>query len=194
MSTSKLLAALLTVALSGGAFAQAVSQDVQRDVNQQNRIEQGLKSGSLSVKEAGKLEGQEARIDRMEKRDLKNGNISAAEQTRLTAAQNKVSTDIHADKTNGVTGNPNSASSQRMQANVARNANQEQRIENGMKDGQLSNRTVGRLEGGQAHTDRTEAGAAANGHVSKAEEHQIQRTENSQSARVHRDRVHGGRG
>ncbi len=194
LSTPKLLAALLTVVLSGGAFAQGVSKDVQRDVNQQARIDQGLKSGTLSVKEAGKLEREQAHVGRMKKNDLKNGNISASEQARLTAAQNKASADIHADKTNGQISNPNSVSSQRMQADVARNVNQEKRIESGVKDGQLSNRAVGKLEGGQAHVDHTEAKASANGHVSRGEEHQIQRAENGQSARVHRDRVQGNRG
>jgi hypothetical protein len=194
MSTSKIIAALLATAFAGGAFAQTVQQDVQRDVNQQKRIEQGLQSGSLNVKEAGRLEAQEAKIDRMEKRDLKDGKITPAEQARLTAEQNKVSREIHADKTNGVHGNPDSVSSRRMQADVQRNINQEQRIDNGIKDGQLTNRQVGRLEGGQAHVDQKEANAAANGHISKAEQRGIQHAENHQSARIHRDRVNGSKG
>jgi len=191
LSTPKLLAALLTVVLTGSAFAQGVVRDVQRDVNQQTRIDQGLKSGSLSVKEASTLEREQARIDRREKNDLKNGNISANEQARLTAAQNKASADIHTDKTNGKVNNPNSVSSQRMQADLARNVNQEKLIENGVKDGQLSNRAVSKLEDGQAHVGRTEANAASNGHVSKGEERHIGRTENGQSARIHRDRAPG---
>ncbi len=52
----------------------------------------------------------------MEAHDLKNGNISPAEQARLNAAQNKVSSDIYKQKHDAQTGNPNSASSKRMQA------------------------------------------------------------------------------
>ena len=41
----------------------------------QQRIEQGLKSGALTTREASKLEKEEAKVDRMESRALKNGNV-----------------------------------------------------------------------------------------------------------------------
>ena len=171
-------AAIAATLISGAALADgnAVQADTQRDVNQQQRIEQGLQSGQL--------ERQEKRVDNMEARDLKNGSLSPAEQARLTAAQNKVSRDISADKHNGVTGNPDSKSSQRMQADVQRNVNQEQRIENGEKSGQLNNRQVGRLEHGQARDDRKEANAAANGRVGAREQARIHHSENRQSRRI----------
>jgi hypothetical protein len=179
--------------LSTAALAQTVQQDQQRDVNQQERIEQGLKSGQLSTREAGQLEREQQHVDKMEAHDLRNGSISPAEQARLNAAENKASRDIYADKHNGVTGNPNSASSQRMQADVQRNVNQQQRIANGINSGALTNHEVGSLERGQAHVDRREANAAANGHVGAAEQRRIQRSENHQSARIyrkkHNDRV-----
>ena len=177
--------------ICAAGFAQ-VPQDQQRDVNQQERIEQGLQSGQLSTKEAGQLERGQQRIDRMQARDLKNGSISPAEQARLNAAQNKESAAIYADKHNGVTGNPNSASSQRMQADVQRNVNQQQRIDNGIKNGSLTNKEVGSLERGQAHVDRKEANAARNGHVSAAEQNRIQRSENRQSNRIY-NKKHNGR-
>jgi hypothetical protein len=173
--------------LTTAAWAQTpAEQDQQRNVNQQQRIEQGLQSGQLSTKEAGSLERQEKHVDNMEARDLKNGSMSAGEQARLNAAQNKVSRDIYADKHNGVTGNPNSASSQRMQSDVQRNVNQQQRIQNGMDNGSLTNREAGSLERGQARVNGREANAAANGHVGAAEQRGVQRSENRQSRRVYR--------
>jgi hypothetical protein len=177
--------------LTTSAFAQTVQQDQQRDVNQQGRIEQGLKSGELSTREAGKLEREQQHVDKMEARDLRNGSISPAEQARLNAAQNKASRDIAADKHNGVTGNPNSVSSKRMQADVQRNVNQQQRIANGINSGALTNHEVGSLERGQAHVDRKEANAAANGHIGAAEQRRVQRSENRQSARVYRKKHNG---
>lgn len=171
--------------MATAALAQAVPADQQRDVNQQQRIEQGLKDGQLSTKEAGQLERGQQHIDHMEARDLKNGSMSAQEQARLKAAQNRQSQAIYSDKHNGVTGNPNSASSQRMQADVQRNLNQQQRIANGIHNGSLTNHEVGSLERGQAHVDRKEANAAANGHVSAGEQRNIQRSENHQSNRIH---------
>ncbi|MEP6887827.1 MAG: hypothetical protein ABI945_05840 [Nitrospirales bacterium] len=52
---------------SSAALAQDVGTEVQRNINQESRIEQGLKSGQLSTGEAAKLERGEARIDRMER-------------------------------------------------------------------------------------------------------------------------------
>jgi hypothetical protein len=172
--------------LSTAALAQTVQQDQQRDVNQQQRIEQGSKSGELSTREAGHLEREQQHVDKMEARDLRNGSISPAEQARLNAAQNKASHDIAAEKHNGVTGNPNSVSSQRMQTDVQRNVNQQQRIANGVNSGALTNHEVGSLERGQAHVDRKEANAAANGRIGAAEQRSVQRSENRQSARVYR--------
>ena len=186
MKISNLGIALIAATLfSGAAMAQTnVQNDTQRDVNQQQRIENGLQSGQLNTKEAGSLERQEQHIDKMEAHDMKNGSVSPAEQAKLNAAQNHVSKDIYQDKHNSTIGNPNSASSQRMQNDVQRNVNQQQRIENGEKSGALTNREAGKLERGQAHVDHAEAHAAANGHVGAREQARIQRKENRQSRHV----------
>jgi hypothetical protein len=188
MKTTSITLQLLAMSvLTTAAWAQTpAEQDQQRDVNQQQRIEQGLQSGQLSTKEAGSLERQEQHVDKMEAHDLKNGSMSAGEQARLNAAQNKASGDIYADKHNGVAGNPNSASSQRMQSDVQRNVNQQQRIQNGMDKGSLTNREAGSLERGQGHVNGKEANAAANGHVSAREQGRIQRSANRQSGRIYR--------
>jgi hypothetical protein len=144
-----------------------------------------LQSGQLSSKEAGKLEQKEAHIDQMEKKDLRNGSISPQEQARLTAAQNKASQNIDTARHNAVSGHPESASSERMQADVQRNINQQQRIEQGVQSGSLTGREVGKLERGQAHVDHAEAVAGANGHVSAAEQANIQGREDRQSQRIH---------
>jgi hypothetical protein len=93
----------------------------------------------------------------------------------LNATQNKVSGDIAAEKHNAVTGNPNVASSKRMQADVARNVSQQKRIEAGIQNGSLTNHEVSKLESGQAHVDAREARAGGDGHVGKAEQRNIQR-------------------
>jgi len=182
---------ITVVALSVGVLfalpvlAQNTADVVQRDVNQQQRIENGLKSGQLNTKEVAKLEKGEANIDKMEQRALSDGKMTNAEKQRIEAAQNKESHAIARAKSNGVTGDPNSVSSQRMQADVQRNVNQETRVEQGVKSGQLTNREVGSLERGQVHVDNKEAKAGANGHVSANEQHNIQTAENHQSKRIH---------
>lgn len=176
------------LAASSAAFAQTAAPTVQRNINQETRIEQGLQSGALNTREAATLQREEARVDHMQAHALKDGKLSAAEQARLTAAQNKTSKDIYDAKHNAATGNPNSASSQRMQADVQRNINQQQRIENGVKSGSLTNREAARLERGQSRVARKEARAGADGHVGAAEQARVQRSENRQSKRIHRQK------
>ena len=185
MKRSFMLLALTTV-ISTGAYAQNTATETQRDANQQERIEQGLKSGQLSSKEAGSLERDEQRVDRTEAHDMKNGALSSQEKAQIQREQNHVSTDVYRDKHNAVTGNPDSASSQRMQSDVQRNANQQERINQGISSGQLSNHEAGSLERGQAHIDRAEANSATNGHVGAREQARIQGKENYQSGRVYR--------
>jgi hypothetical protein len=185
MMNRTLIATALCLACAG-VFAQTTAATTtQRDVNQQTRIDNGLKDGSLSTKEAAQLEKQESHVDHLQAKDLKNGSLSNAERAQLNAAQDKVSSDIAADRHNAVTGNPNSASSKRMQADVARNVNQDKRIESGIQNGSLTNHEVSKLDSGQAHVDRKEARAGSNGHVSKSEQASIQRSENRQSRHIY---------
>jgi hypothetical protein len=182
------IALMFTAPFSYVALAQDVGTEVQRNINQESRIEQGLKSGQLSAGEAAKLERGEARIDRMEKNALKDGALSQQEADRLNRAQNAESGKINALKHNDVTGNPNSASSQRMQTDVQRNINQQSRIEQGVQSGSLSNKEVSHLERGQVRVERAEARAGADGHVSAGEQARIQHKENKQSRKIFRDK------
>jgi hypothetical protein len=50
--------------VAGAASAQDAAMDQARDVTQQQRIEQGLKSGQSSTKEAGSFERQELHVDK----------------------------------------------------------------------------------------------------------------------------------
>jgi len=187
MKTIKLLPAMLAL-LGTAAFAQTAATETQRDVNQQQRIEQGLQSGQLSTREAAKLEREEAKVNRAQAQAMKDGQLSAAEKQRLQRMQNKVSNDIKAEKHDAQTGNPNSASSRRMQADVQRDINQQKRIEAGVKDGSLTKKEAARMEGGQAHDDRMQARAGSDGHVGAGEQRRIQRKENAQSGRIRHER------
>lgn len=184
MKLTTIVAAVLLTA-AAGAKAQSAASTVQRNINQETRIEKGLQSGALNTREAAALQREEARVNHMQANALKDGKLSPAEQARLGAAQDKVSKDIYDAKHNAATGNPDSASSQRMQADVQRNINQQQRIENGVKSGSLTNREVARLERGQSRVARKEARAGADGHVGAAEQARVQRTENRQSKRIY---------
>jgi hypothetical protein len=189
MKYRTLIASLLVAFGAAHAFAQTTStgtptttaSTVQRDVNQQTRIQAGLQNGSLSTREAGRLEKEESQVERLQAQDLKDGKLTPRERIQLRRAQDKASRDIHNAKTNEVTGNPESKSSERMQADVARNVNQEKRVEQGVRAGTLSNREVGKLEQGQSRVDRKEAHAARDGHIGKMEQAGMGRQEDKQS-------------
>ena len=184
MKTRILASSVLLALASLGASAQTTADTVQRDVNQQSRIENGLKDGSLSTREASRLESEQSRIDRLQAKELKDGKLSPQERAQLRRAQNRASQDIKAARSNDTRGNPESKSSERMQADVQRNINQEQRVEQGVKSGELTNRETGKLERGQARVDHAEAVAGADGHVGQHEQNRIQRREDHQSGEI----------
>ena len=98
MKTVKALAALAIV-LPTLAFAQASTPGVdQRQANQERRIDQGIASGSLTPREAARLERGQARVDRMENRAKADGVVTARERARLHEAQDVESARIHRQK------------------------------------------------------------------------------------------------
>ena len=189
-----IIATAFVAAMSAPAFAAdanvttttSTDTSVQRDVNQQDRIEQGLKDGQLNTKEAGKLEKGETAIEHTEAKDMKDGSLSPEEQARLNKMQNKESTAIYNQKHDAQTGNPESKSSERMQADVQRDANQQQRINEGVKSGALTTKEEAKAERGQARDTRIQARAARNGRVGAREQARIQRNENRKSRGIWR--------
>ncbi len=192
MNRNLLVTALIATAAFGASFAASAQTNAanttQRDVNQEQRIENGLQNGTITTRENSELQRDEAHVDKLQAKDMKNGPMTDAEKAQLQNAQNKTSRDIHEAKTNGIDGNPLSASSQRAQADTQRNINQQQRINNGVRDGSLTNHEAASLERGQAHVDKREARAGANGHVSAGEQRRIARADDRQSARVYKKR------
>jgi len=191
MIRTKLVAVTIGALFSTAALAQSTATEVQRNVNQQQRIEQGLQSGALNTREGAKLEAGEARVNRMESNALKDGTLTDAEKARINKAQNAESRAISRQKHDAQHGNPQSASSQRMQAATQRNINQQKRIEQGVASGSLTNQETAKLERGQAHVERREARAGIDGHVSAAGSASIQHAENVQSGRIYRDKHNG---
>ncbi|HJU71954.1 MAG TPA: hypothetical protein VJ603_08910, partial [Paucimonas sp.] len=177
MKTARMIPVLLAAFLAVPVFAQSAGAEAQRDVRQQQRIENGLQSGQLTTREAARLEREEAQIDRAQAHALKDGRLSNAEKSRIERMQDHASRDIRAEKHDAQTDNPGSASSRRMQADVQRNVNQEQRIANGLKDGSLTKREAARMERGQAGVARQEFRDGRDGHIGRFEQRQVQRSE-----------------
>jgi hypothetical protein len=74
-----------------------------RQVNQQRRIEQGVKSGQLTPGETHRLERQQANIQANKLQDKADGHITPQERASLTRQQNRASRTIYRDKHNDKT-------------------------------------------------------------------------------------------
>ena len=163
----------------------------QRKENQQDRIANGVQSGELTAGETHNLETKEADVNHEERdmRKLDNGHLTAADRTTLNQQQNKLSNQIYNDKHNAAVQNTNPKSEVGKRAE-----NQQDRIAQGIRSGQLTAGETARLEGHEAginheiHNDR----AANGGHLTAAEKAQVNRQQNRQSGRIYRDK-HNGR-
>lgn len=99
-------AAIAVAMLTLAATAYAGTSDPviqQREVNQQNRIDQGIQSGQLTPHEAGRLEAQQARIQQSEARMKSDGKLTRKERAKLTREQNRASRNIYRKKHNSRT-------------------------------------------------------------------------------------------
>ncbi|OPY05351.1 MAG: hypothetical protein A4E67_01988 [Syntrophaceae bacterium PtaB.Bin038] len=70
----------------------------QRMQNQERRIDQGVQSGELTPKEAGKLEAEQARIKQAESRMKSDGTLTGQERNRLHTMQDRSSDRIYRQK------------------------------------------------------------------------------------------------
>jgi len=183
------LAAALT-ALSAPAFCQSGTPAPginQRKENQQDRIASGVNSGQLTAGETKNLEKREAGLNaeenRMKTRD--DGNLTAADKARLTRQQNRFSRSIYRDKHNGPVANtdPKSEVGQRQR-------NQQERIAQGIKSGQLTAGEAARSEGREAAVNHEIARdrAANGGTLTGKEKAQINRQQNRNSTAIYREK------
>jgi hypothetical protein len=106
MAISMMTGALLLSGVLGGVsnvLAQNEVNDRQR--NQQERIGQGVESGSLTAGETAHLEKQEAAIHHEVKTDRQatGGTLTAQERRQVNRQQNRESRRIYRDKHNGKT-------------------------------------------------------------------------------------------
>jgi hypothetical protein len=163
----------------------------ERKENQQDRIANGVQSGQLTAGETKNLETKEAGVNKEEHimRKEDNGHLTAADRTALNQQQNKISGNIYADKHNGAVQNthPKSEVGKRQE-------NQQDRIAQGVKSGQLTPKETAHLEGRESainHEVKNDR-AANGGHLTPAEHRQVNRQQNRTSNAIYRKK-HNGR-
>lgn len=177
------MGAVLGAALTFGVSAQTVNQ---RRENQQDRIGQGVQSGSLTAGETANLEQKETTINQEVRTDrsLSGGHLTQQEKNIVNGQQNAMSRQIYRDKHNAATqhyGN-NEVDSRR--------ENQQDRIASGIASGKLNAGQTARLEKKESAVNQeTRADRKLNGgHLTPAEKTQINRQQNRLSKQIYNDK------
>jgi hypothetical protein len=77
-----------------------VNEVNQREENQQQRIGNGVKNGTLTPQQTSNLEKREANVQNREQKDMakNNGHLTKAEQNGINRQQNRISKSIYQDK------------------------------------------------------------------------------------------------
>ena len=83
------------------ASSLRMQADVQRNIHQEQRIGAGLKDGSLTAHEAGRLEAGQAKDDRQEFRAGRDGHVSEREQQHVQRAEDHQSRRIRHERHDG---------------------------------------------------------------------------------------------
>jgi hypothetical protein len=163
----------------------------QRKENQQDRIANGVASGQLTAGETANLEKKESNLNREEKlmRSEDNGKLTGADRKVLNQQQNSLSKQIYQDKHNAAVQNTNPKSEVGKRAE-----NQQDRIAQGIKSGQLTAGEASNLERKEAGINREVRNdrAANGGKLTQQERAQVNRQQNRVSNQIY-NKKHNGR-
>lgn len=161
----------------------------QRKENQQDRIANGVKSGQLTAGETANLESKEAAINGETRADraANGGKLTGAEKQQINQQQNQLSKQIYQDKHNANTAHyGNNEVGQRRE-------NQQDRIAQGIKSGQLTAGETAKLENQQKGINQqVKADRAANGgKLTPGEKKQINKQQNAASKNIYNKKHNG---
>ena len=175
--------AVLAQSPSSSTQSPADPSIAQRKENQQDRIANGIKSGQLTAGETSHLETKEAAINGETRADraANGGKLTAAEKTQINNQQNHVSKQIYQDKHNANTAQySNTKVGQRRE-------NQQDRIAQGVKSGQLTAGETAKLENQQKGINQQVAAdrKANGGTLTKGEKAQVNHEQNQPSKNIH---------
>jgi hypothetical protein len=157
----------------------------QRIENQDHRIGQGVNTGALTPKETGRLEAEQARIKQAEERMKSDGNLTTKERQRLNTMQNKASGDIYTQKHDPQTAHVTPAAAPTVRQ---RQQNQQQRVQQGVRSGELTPQEAGRLEAEQAHIQQSKERMRSDGELTGAERQKLNTMQDRSSQHIYRQK------
>ena len=172
---------------SSASSTPAVKPDpsvAQRKENQQDRIANGVQSGQLTAGETSKLETKEAAINGETRADraANGGKLTAGEKAKINGQQNHLSNQIYTDKHNANTAQyGNNKVGQRRE-------NQQDRVAQGIKSGQLTAGETAKVENQQKGINQQVAAdrKANGGSLTASEKTQVNHEQNQASKNIYR--------
>lgn len=160
-----------------------------RRYNQQGRIANGVSSGQLTAGETKNLEGREANLNGQIHNDraANGGTLTPQERQQVNQRQNNLSQSIYNDKHNANTANYGNNEV------GARRDNQQQRIANGIRSGQMSPSEAAKAENHEQNINRHVAAdrAANGGKLTPQEKKNINKRQNSASRQIYNEKHNG---
>ena len=163
-----------------------------RKENQQDRIANGVGSGQLTAGETTNLEKKESNLNQEERdmRKLDDGHLTGADKATLNQQQNQLSNQIYQDKHNSAVQNTDPKSEVGKRAE-----NQQDRIAQGVKSGQLTAGETAHLEKNEAKINKEVRNdrAANGGKLTPQEKAKVNRQQNRESRQIYRDKHNGRR-
>ncbi len=152
-----------------------------REANQDQRIANGLKTGQMTSGEAARADRTQANIDSQVHNDraANGGTLTGQEKQQISSEQNAASRQIYNEKHNANTIAPNAVDN--------REANQQQRVANGLRTGQETSGEAANANARQAgvdqevHNDRTANGGA----LTPKQRAQVNRQQNRNSRQIY---------
>lgn len=160
-----------------------------RRFNQQGRIANGISSGQLTAGETRNLENRETRLNGEIHNDraANGGSLTSQERQQVNRQQNNLSHSIYDDKHNA-----NAAHYGDNEVGARRDM-QQQRIANGVRDGQMSPSEAARAENREQNINRQVAAdrSANGGKLTPQEKKNINQRQNGASREIYNEKHNG---
>lgn len=198
MNSTKMLALLcagavtVTITTSANAAERGRPRDPgvnRRQRHQQERIGGGIRSGQLTKDETKKLEGEEKDIRQEERQYKSDGKLTVDERKDLHQDLNAVSKDIYNEKHDAETGPPHPYYQGTKDPGInARQQNQQDRIAQGIRSGELTPRETMKLEEKEARVAALERRLKSDGNLTPEERARLQKELNGLSADIYKQK------
>jgi hypothetical protein len=157
----------------------------QRQHNQRERIQQGVKSGELTRRETGRLAEEQRDVRQLERGYKSDGTLTDAERRDLQHEQNQASRDIYRQKHDEQERPPAAV---RDPGVNERQANQTARIQQGVKSGELTHDEVQELRTERGDIHDLEHTYKEDGTLTRDERQDLHQQLNQQSQEIYEEK------